>query len=193
MQLRDGEHLFSATDVVGYLECAHLTALDLQSLQNATIRAEKVADDESATLIARKGTEHELAYLQRLRAGGLQVVDIAEAGGSIDDKAARTLAAMAAGADVVYQATLRNGELFGHADFLMRVDGVPSNFGNWSYEVADTKLARSPKAKVLVQLAFYSHLLTVAHGIEPQRMHVVLGDQSERAFRCADYMHYFRA
>lgn len=162
MQLRDGQHLFSATDLVGYLECAQLTALDLQSLQNATMRAEKVADDASAVLIARKGTEHELAYLQRLRAGGRQVVDIAEAGGSVDDKVARTLAAMAAGAEVVYQATLRNGQLFGHADFLMRVDGARSNFGNWCYEVADTKLARSPKAKFLVQLAFYSHLLTFA-------------------------------
>lgn len=193
MQLRDGQHLFSATDVVGYLKCAHLTALDLQSLHDSAVRAEKVADDESAALIARKGTEHELAYLQRLRAEGRRVVDIAQARGSVDDKVARTLAAMAAGAEVVYQATLRNGPLFGHADFLMRVDGVPSNFGNWCYEVADTKLARSPKAKFLVQLAFYSHLLATAQGARPQHMHVVLGDQSERSFRCADYMHYFRA
>ena len=193
MQLCDGQHLFSATDVVGYLECAQLTALDLQSLHDAAVRAEKVGEDESAALIARKGTEHELAYLQRLRDGGRQVVDIAEPRGSVDDKVARTLAAMVAGAEVVYQATLRDGQLFGHADFLMRVDGVPSKFGNWCYEVADTKLARSPKAKFLVQLAFYSHLLAFAQGVEPQRMHVVLGDQSERAFRCADYMHYFRA
>lgn len=139
MQLRDGACLFSATDVVGYLECAHLTALDLQSLHDAAMRAEKVAEDESVALIARKGTEHELAYLQRLRAEGRQVVDIAEARGSVDDKVARTLAAMAGGAEVVYQATLRDGQLFGHADFLMRVDGVPSKFGNWCYEVADTK------------------------------------------------------
>ena len=133
MQLRDGHYLFSATDMVGYLECTHLTALDLQSLHDAAIRAEKVADDESAALIARKGTEHELAYLQRLRASARQVVDIAEAGGSVDDKVARTLAAMADGAEVVYQATLRDGPLFGHADFLRRVDGEPSSLGSWRY------------------------------------------------------------
>ena len=49
----------------------------LQSLHDAAMRAEKVTEDESAALIARKGTEHELAYLQRLRAEGRQVVDIA--------------------------------------------------------------------------------------------------------------------
>jgi len=100
---------------------------------------------------------------------------------------------MRGGADVIYQATLRDGPLFGHADFLRRVDGESSALGAWRYEVADTKLARSAKAKFLVQLAFYSQLLAVAQGAEPRLMHVVLGDQTERSFQCADYMHYFRA
>ena len=47
-------------------------------------------------------------------------------------------------------------------DFLRRVDGEPSALGSWRYEVADTKLARSAKAKFLVQLAFYSALLAKA-------------------------------
>ncbi|HSW24712.1 MAG TPA: TM0106 family RecB-like putative nuclease, partial [Burkholderiaceae bacterium] len=59
--------------------------------------------------------------------------------------------------------------------------------------MTDTKLARSPKAKFLVQLAFYSHLLAVAQGAEPRQMHVVLGDFSQQTFRCADYARYFRS
>jgi len=47
--------------------------------------------------------------------------------------------------------------LYGRADFLRRVE-QPSKLGGFSYEVLDTKLARSPKAKFLVQLAFYSDL-----------------------------------
>ena len=58
---------------------------------------------------------------------------------------------------------------------------------------APKTLARSAKAKFLVQLAFYSALLARAQGAEPKLMHVVLGDQTERAFRCADYMHYYRS
>ena len=193
MQQRDGTTLFSATDLVAYLECEHLTVLDFQAMGDSDMRAGKSMPDESAELIARKGNEHERAYLERLRAQGLTVVDIAADGGSIDDKVARTLQAMHQGAEVIYQATLRDGPLIGLADFLRRVDGEPSSLGSWRYEVADTKLARSAKAKFLVQLAFYSALLAKAQGAEPRLMHVVLGDQTERAFRCADYMHYYRS
>jgi uncharacterized protein len=125
-----------------------------------------------------------------LREQGCDVVDIAAAGGDLDQRVQRTLAAMRAGAQVIYQATLRDGPWIGHADFLRRVDGEPSALGPWRYEVADTKLARSPKAKFLVQLALYSDLVAKAQEAEPRLMHVVLGDSSERAFRVADYAHY---
>ncbi len=193
MQLYEGSLLFSATDLVGFLECEHLAVLDWQGLHDAEVRASKSGSDESAELFARKGDEHERAHLERLRSQGRTVVDVSAEGGSVDDKVARTLAAMRGGAEVVYQATLRDGPLYGHADFLLRVDGEVSGLGPWHYEVADTKLARSPKAKFLVQLAFYSSLLAKAQGVEPRRMHVVLGDQTEQSFQCADYMHYFRA
>lgn len=187
MQLRNDAILFSATDVVGYLECEHLTSLDLRNLYQPVAKA---VDDESAALIARKGDEHERAYLARLRGEDLQVIDISEHPGSIDEKELRTLAAMGEGVEVIYQATLRDGPLIGHADFL-RKSTRPSALGEWSYEVVDTKLARSPKAKFLVQLAFYSRLLTSAQGVQPEKMHVVLGDQSQRSFRTADYAQYF--
>ncbi len=104
MQLRDGTVLFSATDLVAYLECEHLTVLDFQALRDAGLRDARSALDESAELIARKGDEHEQAYLQRLRAQGQTVVDIAADGGNIDDKVERTLQGMRGGAEVIYQA-----------------------------------------------------------------------------------------
>ena len=84
-------HLYSATDLVGFLECEHLTALDLRRLRDPRRRAQSGAD-EAAELFARKGDEHERAYLARLRAEGAAVVDIAAEGGAIEDKVARTLA-----------------------------------------------------------------------------------------------------
>lgn len=192
--LIDGSKLLvSATDLVNFVECEHLTALDLLCSRDDQLRARKVKADESAELIARKGIEHERAYLEALKLQCLTVVDIAAEGGSLHDRVARTLAALRDGPDVIYQATLRGGNLFGHADFLLRVDDQVSSLGTWRYEVTDTKLARSPKAKFLIQLAFYSQLLAQAQGAVPQQMHVVLGDQTQRSFRCSDYMHYFRA
>lgn len=129
-----------------------------------------------------------------MRAQGLSVTDIAQGGGTLAERTARTLQAMHEGVDIVFQATLQHDDLVGHADFLRRIPALAETpLGHRRYEVADTKLARSPKAKFLVQLAFYSHLLAIARGKEPQAMHVVLGDQTIQSFRCADYMHYFRA
>ncbi|HEY6513346.1 MAG TPA: TM0106 family RecB-like putative nuclease, partial [Burkholderiaceae bacterium] len=193
MQRLDGRTVYSATDLANFLECEHLATLDVLALADDALHGRRSARDESAELFARKGDAHERAHLARLRAQGLQVVDIAEGGGSLDAKAARTLAAMRSGAAVIYQGTLRDGVLAGHTDFMHRVDGEASGLGPYRYEVSDTKLARSPKAKFLVQLAFYSHLLALAQGAEPRQMHVVLGDFSQRSFRCADYARYFRS
>ncbi len=197
MQRLAGLTVYSATDLASFLECEHLAVLDRLALDDEALHGQRSKLEESADLFARKGDAHERAYLARLRAQGLEVADIAADGGSLDDKAARTLQAMRAGVPVIYQATLQNtssgGALAGHADFLRRVDGGPSALGPWRYEVADTKLARTPKAKFLVQLAFYSHLLAEAQGAEPRQMHVVLGDFRERNYPVADYARYFRS
>lgn len=111
------------------------------------------------------------------------MIDVTELGGGINERIERTLAAMRAGTEIIYQATLRDEPWIGHADFLRRIDGAPSALGDWRYEVGDTKLARSPKAKFLVQLPFYSDLVAKAQGVAPSTMHVVLGDGTERAFR----------
>lgn len=193
MQLHDGRVLISASDLMAFLECEHVTALDFLALAPGGEAMVRTKADESAELVARKGIEHEQAYLARLRGSGLHVVEIGGDGESLADKEGATLQAMRAGADVIYQATLRQDELVGHADFLLKLGGRASVLGDWSYEVADTKLARTPKAKFMVQLAFYSQLLGAAQGGEPQRMHLVLGDQSQRAFACRDFLHYLRA
>jgi uncharacterized protein len=95
------------------------------------------------------------------------------------------------GAEVVYQATFLRDGLRGHADFLFRVDR-PSDLGEFSYEVADTKLARRAKPYFVLQLCFYSELLAAAQGVEPEQIHVILGNGERRTFRLAEFSAYFR-
>ncbi len=57
-----------------------------------------------------------------------------------EDAITRTRLAMERGADAIAQATLTDGQWFGRADVLRRVDS-PSRLGSWSYEVYDCKLA----------------------------------------------------
>ena len=100
--------------------------------------------------------------------------------------------ALREGVDAVYQATFLDGPWGGRSDFLIRVD-KPSALGSWSYEVVETKLARSTKATALVQLCFYSDLLARIQGVEPQWMHVVLGGAaSPERFQVQRYIAYFR-
>jgi predicted RecB family nuclease len=191
MKLHQGRPVYSATDLSNFLACEHLTALDRLALRDADLRGRKVAPDEGTQLIQQKGVDHEKAYLARLQAEGRQVIDIAQTG---DPAAAveRTHAAMRDGVEVIYQAALEHGNLAGYADFLIRVapatPGTPAQ-----YEAADTKLARTPQAKFLVQLAFYSRLLEKAQGQLPEHIHVVLGDQTQRSYRSVDVVHYFDA
>ena len=192
MQLLDDNLILSASDLNNYLACAHLTTLDLARTRgDLEVVPERGADAE---LLARKGDEYEDRYLASLKADGREVVEIAQGDGShaaLLEAAARTEEAMRAGAEVIYQATFLRDGLRGHADFLFRVER-PSELGDHSYEVADTKLARRAKPYFIVQLCFYSELLAAVQGVEPEGIHVILGDGEEHSFRLAEFSAYFR-
>ena len=145
MQQRDGRLLFSPSDLNHFLECEHLTALDVAVARGELMRPG--LDDPQRDLIARKGDEHEEAHLERLVAEGKRIarIDLGDARWDLERGAADTLAAVRSGADVVYQGVfLDSAGWRGFADFLERVD-TPSELGDFSYEVADTKLARHSK------------------------------------------------
>jgi predicted RecB family nuclease len=186
VQKRDNKILCSASDLVNYLECEHLTTLDLIDLDTPLPRTK---DDDQAKLIQAKGYSHEAEFLATLRGRHATVIDIAALGGNIDQKVDNTLKAMYEGYEIIFQATLTDQNLIGHADFLRKVPR-PSALGSWSYEVLDTKLAKSAKAKFIIQLGFYSALVATAQGLDPLHMHVVLGDRTEVSYRCADYSRY---
>jgi uncharacterized protein len=81
---------------------------------------------------------------------------------------------------------------YGRADFLIRVD-KPSELGEFSYEVVETKLARSTKARAIIQLCFYSDLLARIQGVVPDYMHVVLGGGAKpEKFSVPRYLAFFR-
>ena len=186
-KITPGKFLYAATDVVNFLECEHLTTLDLLSFEQSM---QKAKDDEQAVLIQEKGTEHETAYVETLKLKHKSLIDIAKVSDDRQERATATLDAMRRGEEIIFQATFIEGQFLGYADFLRRVE-TPSLLGAYSYEVLDTKLARSTKGKFVIQLAFYSELLKNIQGVLPQYMYVVLGNGTEEALRCADYVHYY--
>ena len=143
MQLRDGHLWLSPSDLSAHLACPYLTRLEFESAHGE--RSRPHGRDELADLVARKGDEHEEAFLAQLRHDGRDVVDVTVAEGGFAAAATATENAMRAGAEVIYQATFARDGWRGRADFLVRVD-EPSDLGAWSYEPYDTKLARIGEA-----------------------------------------------
>ena len=202
MQLIDGAPVFSATDLVGYLACEHLTALETAALRGLVERPNRA--DPELDVIRRRGQQHELRFLAELEAGGRHVVrierdDEAEHAADIRRQAEETIAAMRAGVDVIYQATFFDGRWLGYADFLLRVETEraedASVWGPWHYEVADTKLARHVKAGAVLQMCSYVEQLERLQGVRPAQMHVVLGGSAHEtaSLRVDDYLAYHRA
>ena len=188
MQKTAGQKRFSASDLVNFSACAHLTHLDLVNLETPLPKA---VDSEEMVLIQDKGFAHEARYWEHLNSREASTVDLTDAGTTDELKFAATAKALSGGPQVVFQATLLEDPWVGHADFLVRVER-PSKLGDFSYEVADTKLARSSRAKFLVQLCLYSDMLSRVQGVMPQHMHVVLGDGRKETFLVDDYLRYFR-
>ncbi|MGO9736876.1 MAG: TM0106 family RecB-like putative nuclease [Desulfomonilaceae bacterium] len=168
--------------------CEHLSALDKINLVTPL---PQTPDGEEAQLFQNKGFEHEQSYLKKLKDNGVNLIDLSEVRGSPQVKAAATLEAMKSGADIIFQGTLIQDNLCGYPDFLRKVS-APSNLGRFSYEVMDTKLARSPKTYFIIQLCFYSDLLATLQGLQPRMMHVVLGDKNELNFRFDQFSQYYQ-
>src|SRR5262249_7192580 len=148
MQSIDGTPVYSASDLVGFLACEYLTALERAALHGLVKRPHYA--DPVLDVLHKRGVEHEQRYLNSLASNGRSVRQIDPDGYGEDTgdrwrvAAQATVDAMAAGVDVVYQATFFDGTWRGHADFLRRVDSPdrPSRFGPFHYDVTDTKLAR---------------------------------------------------
>lgn len=184
MQRKNNQLLYSATDIANFAECQHLSWLDRRNLDESMLKAE---DDDQAKLVQEKGFAHEAAFFQTLNNSYANCVEI-DTSLSISARINATREAIHSGANVVYQGTLARDNLIGHADFLIRVDS-PSGV---KYEVTDTKLAHHSKAKFILQLCFYSDLLSDLTGELPAHMHVELGNGKRETFRVADYFYYYR-
>lgn len=186
-----GDHLhLSPTDLTTWVACPHATTLEMAVARGRMERP--VETNPDARMLARKGEEHEAAYLAHLTAQGLGVTTIdLPAGGDFEEAARVTEAAMREGADVVYQGVLLDGRWRGLADFLMRVDR-PSDLGAYSYEAVDTKLARHAKPSHILQLLFYSEVVAGIQGAPPQAIRVRLGSGEEAAYRPGEFTAYYR-
>lgn len=161
----------------------------------------RIERDDAATpedpMLARTsglGAAHERrqwdGYRERFGAG---VVSIERPRRVDDEELARaneaTLAAVRAGADVVYQGTFyrrttSGGGFLGYCDFLVRTDA--------GYQVIDTKLSRHARVPALLQLAAYADALAADGVPTAPAVSLVLGDGSTVGYPLGEIAPVFR-
>ncbi|MCB1064816.1 MAG: TM0106 family RecB-like putative nuclease [Verrucomicrobiae bacterium] len=177
-KLSEGNLLYSPSDIVRFLESPFASWMERLFLE-ARDRVTPDEESEELKLIAEEGNRHETRFLETLRTEGRGVTMIDRSRESVR----LTREAIDSGDEVIFQAHLASGEFAGYADFLFTSAELETN----TYEIWDTKLARSAKPSYLVQLCCYAELLEGMGYERPECLRVALGHGEVRAFRTADY------
>ena len=74
MQILDCAPVYSATDLVGFLACAH--RFELERAAMAGLVSKPIRSDPTIELVQERGYEHEKRYLEDLRTAGRRIVEI---------------------------------------------------------------------------------------------------------------------
>jgi predicted RecB family nuclease len=182
----------AATDLGNHRACRHVTTLDLEVAYGKRAEPKWTAPD--LAVIIERGEPHEREYLAHLCAQGLTIENLSHIPHKEEERLlAETLALMERGTEVIAQGALTDGDWFGRPDVLRRV-ATKSKRWAWSYEVADTKLARETKATTILQLSLYSDLVGKIQGTMPEFLWVVPpGEEfAGERYRVSEYAAYYR-
>ena len=168
------------TELIEFLHCRHIA-----TLKKLGIAGEETSCEE-LLLLREKGYEFEKKYFSALKG---DVVSIDPDAPAIE-QFHMTQKAMNEGADWIYQAYLENDHCAGYIDFLKKEES-PSELGDFSYSVTDTKLSSRPTPANAVQLIHYAELLNEIQGQEIGQCRTAHSDGSETVFQRDDFIHYY--
>ena len=188
MKLIKNKIWFAPTDLSQFYASPFASWMKHYQLQNPHEKFE-VVSDPTMELLAKRGNEHELKYLDYLKSENKNIIEINK-NGNVEQAAIDTINALKAGPDIIYQGAFIKDNFSGYSDFLIKVT-TPSKLGNYSYEVLDTKLALSAKPEYILQLSCYSEMLADLQGKSPENISIVLGDNSKVDFRIENFKSYY--
>ena len=151
MYLESDKIIFSPSDLTQFMDSPFASWMEHLAITHQDLLPVPDKNDELLGVLHDMGNQHESEILEGFEASGLTVANLDKR----TDSYQATLEAMKKGVDIIYQAHLELLPFRGYADFLVKVEGK-SIFGDYCYEVWDTKLAKSVKPYFLVQLCCYA-------------------------------------
>jgi predicted RecB family nuclease len=179
--------VYSASDLASAARCEYALLREFDAKLGWGQRVSVTDDllDRTAAL----GDQHEQRRLDELRDehGG----DVAVIGrpfpftvDNVTAAAAQTRRKIEDRAPVIYQAAMFDGRFVGFADFLVLRDGT--------YQVSDTKLARSAKVTALLQIAAYADTLSQAGFPVHPEAELILGNGNAVVYQVDELIPVYR-
>ncbi|MGH9586309.1 MAG: hypothetical protein ACRD3F_05120 [Acidobacteriaceae bacterium] len=186
MYKKVSDYIYSPSDLNAFLENECVTWLDRYDPEfPGEIKQDEPTEEDE--LFRKSGEELEARVLDSFRSETeVAIIDRSERAFQ------KTMAAMRQGCHMIYQARLTLEPFAGWSDFLIRVPGH-SEFGDWHYEVWDTKLARGMKPYFAIQLCCYSEMLEALQGSLPEHAGIILGNGERKPLRVSEYFFYYRS
>ena len=140
------------------------------------------APDPFVTLLIERGLDHQSDVIAESYPDAVDEEFYGE-----EEGFRRTLELMAAGEKLIMNMPLicRTVGLEGRPDVLVRVDDIPSDFGDYSYGVVEIKSATHISEAHTLQGAVYNRMLGIVQGYEPDEFYIINGDRSEKIVQAA--------
>ncbi len=187
MYIESNNLVFSPSDLTQFMDSPFASWMEHLALIKPDELPIADENDELMDVLQGMGNQHELTVLDSFKERGLSVAKLSKQTNPLE----ATFTAMQNGIDIIYQANLELLPFRGYADFLVKVEGQ-SIFGDYHYEVWDSKLAKTVKPYFLIQLCSYAEMLEAIQGRRPEYITVILGNQEHKRFRTADYYYFYQ-
>lgn len=186
MKITKSRFLISPGDLNNFVACKFTIKNEIKFHNKEISKSEEKVNDK---LWKKMGIEHEKKYFQILKNKYKKSISIKS---DLDEKNKfdETIKAMEKGYELIYHAYLIDGELRGEADFLIKCS-TPSKFGDYSYEVYDTKITRNLRPRHLTQITAYSDMVGKIQKILPDRMYLIDGSDEAHSFKTIEYIDLF--
>ena len=186
MKINKGKFFISPSDLNNFVACKFTIKNEIK-FHNKEIS--KIAERVNDKLWKEMGIEHEKKHFKLLKDKYKKNITIKS---DIDEKHRlnETIRAMEKGYDLIYHAYLVDGDLRGEADFLIKCD-TPSDLGDYSYEVYDTKITRNLRPRHVTQITAYSDMLGKIQKLLPKKMYLIDGSDVGHSFKTIDYIDLF--
>ena len=183
------KNFYSPTMLVNYVNLKHFIT---DEFGDEILNLKKSERTIAENLRLEKGLIHEKDYFNELSKKYKKIKNIKKLKDlSKEEKIKETIQALKNGYELVYGGWLASGNWRGELDFLEINKTVKSNFGDWSYEITDTKNTSKVKKDHIYQISLYSFLLKEAQGILPKNFYILLKDKKKEIVRLSEVYDIF--